>query len=91
MSLVLAKKNDPRLAATVTENHLANHCYIVVKEGQGDASGTRKKVMKKDLKPLPPATRPDDAPVVAEEFIEKDGGDADVVADAWQSAADVFG
>ena len=85
------KKTDPRLAATVTENHLANHCYIVVNDGQGDASGTRKKVMKKDLKPLPPATRPDDAPVVAQEFIEEGGGDAAVVADAWQSAADVFG
>ena len=91
MPLVLPnKKKDPRLAAVVTENHLIKHCYVDIKAGQGQESGTRKKVLKKDLKHLPPADRPVNEPVMAELFDDKDDA-AEEEEKAWEDAANVFG
>ena len=84
------RKSEPRIAATVTANHLVNHCYIMVKEGQGVPAGTRKKVLRTHLRHLPPADRPVNEPGMAELFDDKD----DVVEEeekAWEDAANVFG
>ena len=83
------KKKQSRLAAVVKENHLSKHCWVEIGAGQGKESGTRKKVLKADLKVLPPATKATGDEVSKEDVKDKD--DTAAEADAWQEAADVFG